>query len=208
MNAMTEVQDPLLFTDNAANKVKQLIDEEGNADLKLRVFVSGGGCSGFQYGFTFDEVANEDDTVMNKNGVQLLIDPMSFQYLVGAEIDYQEGSGRLAVRYQEPECDHDLRLRLVLFSIISFSVCIKATGRHAPRGFFVASRMCQGRLQAAEHLDMRQVHCGPAHAVHNRLPGRIRCGPERILPQSALSPLSPSHNPLRSALSEAMSSSR
>jgi iron-sulfur cluster insertion protein len=91
MNAMTEVQDPLLFTDNAANKVKQLIEEEGNADLKLRVFVSGGGCSGFQYGFTFDEVANEDDTVMSKNGVQLLIDPMSFQYLVGAEIDYQEG---------------------------------------------------------------------------------------------------------------------
>jgi iron-sulfur cluster insertion protein len=90
MNAMTEMQDPLLFTDNAANKVKQLIEEEGNADLKLRVFVSGGGCSGFQYGFTFDEVTNEDDTVMSKNGVQLLIDPMSFQYLVGAEIDYQE----------------------------------------------------------------------------------------------------------------------
>ena len=96
MNAMTdvpvaEIHDPLLFTDNAANKVKQLIEEEGNADLKLRVFVSGGGCSGFQYGFTFDEVTNEDDTVLNKNGVQLLIDPMSFQYLVGAEIDYQEG---------------------------------------------------------------------------------------------------------------------
>jgi iron-sulfur cluster insertion protein len=91
MNAVTEMQDPLLFTDNAANKVKQLIEEEGNAELKLRVFVSGGGCSGFQYGFTFDEVANEDDTVMTKNGVQLLIDPMSFQYLVGAEIDYTEG---------------------------------------------------------------------------------------------------------------------
>jgi iron-sulfur cluster insertion protein len=91
MNAMTEIEDPLLFTDNAANKVKSLIEEEGNADLKLRVFVSGGGCSGFQYGFTFDEVVNEDDTVLNKNGVQLLIDPMSFQYLVGAEIDYQEG---------------------------------------------------------------------------------------------------------------------
>ncbi len=91
MNAVTEQQDPLLFTDNAANKVKQLIEEEGNAELKLRVFVSGGGCSGFQYGFTFDEVANDDDTVLNKNGVQLLIDPMSFQYLVGAEIDYQEG---------------------------------------------------------------------------------------------------------------------
>ena len=91
MSTVTEMQDPLLFTDNAANKVKQLIEEEGNSELKLRVFVSGGGCSGFQYGFTFDEVANEDDTVMNKNGVQLLIDPMSFQYLVGAEIDYTEG---------------------------------------------------------------------------------------------------------------------
>jgi iron-sulfur cluster insertion protein len=85
-----ETPDPLLFTDSAANKVRQLIDEEGNAELKLRVFVSGGGCSGFQYGFTFDEVINEDDTVLNKNGVQLLIDPMSFQYLVGAEIDYQD----------------------------------------------------------------------------------------------------------------------
>ncbi|HEU0220042.1 MAG TPA: iron-sulfur cluster insertion protein ErpA [Gallionella sp.] len=91
MNAVTETQDPLIFTDNAANKVKQLIEEEGNADLKLRVFVSGGGCSGFQYGFTFDEEVNEDDTVMTKNGVQLLIDPMSFQYLAGAEIDYSEG---------------------------------------------------------------------------------------------------------------------
>ncbi|MCK9201618.1 MAG: iron-sulfur cluster insertion protein ErpA [Gallionella sp.] len=91
MNAATEMQDPLIFTDSAANKVKQLIEEEGNAELKLRVFVSGGGCSGFQYGFTFDEVANDDDTVMSKNGVQLLIDPMSFQYLVGAEIDYTEG---------------------------------------------------------------------------------------------------------------------
>src|SRR5450830_408480 len=91
MNAMTEVQDPLLFTDNAANKVKELIEEEGNAALKLRVFVSGGGCSGFQYGFTFDEAVNDDDTVLEKNGVTLLIDPMSYQYLVGAEIDYSEG---------------------------------------------------------------------------------------------------------------------
>lgn len=91
MNAATETQDPLIFTENAANKVKQLIEEEGNTDLKLRVFVSGGGCSGFQYGFTFDEEVNEDDTVMTKNGVQLLIDPMSFQYLAGAEIDYTEG---------------------------------------------------------------------------------------------------------------------
>jgi iron-sulfur cluster insertion protein len=89
MNAMTEA--PMNFTDNAAAKVKSLIDEEGNPDLKLRVFVSGGGCSGFQYGFTFDEVTNEDDTTLQKGGVTLLIDSMSFQYLVGAEIDYQEG---------------------------------------------------------------------------------------------------------------------
>ena len=82
---------PLIFTDSAANKVRELIQEEGNAELKLRVFVTGGGCSGFQYGFTFDEVANEDDAVMEKNCVTLLIDPMSYQYLVGAEIDYTEG---------------------------------------------------------------------------------------------------------------------
>src|SRR5258705_4414298 len=82
---------PLIFTDGAANKVKALIDEEGNPDLKLRVFVTGGGCSGFQYGFTFDEAVSDDDTTMVKNGVTLLIDPMSYQYLVGAEIDYQEG---------------------------------------------------------------------------------------------------------------------
>jgi len=81
---------PLVFTDSAADKVKQLIEEEGNAALKLRVFVQGGGCSGFQYGFTFDEEVNEDDTVMDKNGVQLLIDSMSYQYLVGAEIDYKD----------------------------------------------------------------------------------------------------------------------
>jgi iron-sulfur cluster insertion protein len=90
MNAVTEMPAPLVFTDSAANKVKALIDEEGNPDLKLRVFVTGGGCSGFQYGFTFDEAVNDDDTTMQKNGVTLLIDAMSYQYLVGAEIDYQE----------------------------------------------------------------------------------------------------------------------
>src|SRR5262249_37828706 len=91
MNAVTDMPAPLIFSDSAANKVKALIDEEGNPDLKLRVFVTGGGCSGFQYGFTFDEAINDDDTTMVKNGVTLLIDPMSYQYLVGAEIDYQEG---------------------------------------------------------------------------------------------------------------------
>ena len=90
MNAVAELPAPLVFTDNAANKVKDLINEEGNEELKLRVFVTGGGCSGFQYGFTFDEETNEDDTAMQKNGVTLLIDPMSYQYLIGAEIDYQE----------------------------------------------------------------------------------------------------------------------
>ena len=91
MDAATDMPVPLVFSDSAANKVKELIDEEGNTELKLRVFVSGGGCSGFQYGFTFDETQNEDDTVMEKNGVQLVIDAMSFQYLTGAEIDYTEG---------------------------------------------------------------------------------------------------------------------
>jgi iron-sulfur cluster insertion protein len=93
MNAVTEkMPDPLVFTENAAGKVKQLIDEEGNPELKLRVFVTGGGCSGFQYGFTFDETTNEDDTAMQRGGVTLLIDPMSLQYLMGAEIDYQENA--------------------------------------------------------------------------------------------------------------------
>ena len=98
MNAVTEALHPtadappapIVFTDSAASKVKELVDEEGNPDLKLRVFVQGGGCSGFQYGFTFDEVVNEDDTSMEKNGVTLLIDAMSLQYLVGAEIDYKD----------------------------------------------------------------------------------------------------------------------
>jgi len=86
-----EMPDPLLFTDEAAAKVKSLIEEEDNDALMLRVFVSGGGCSGFQYGFTFDESITEGDTVVEKDGVKLLIDPMSFQYLVGGEIDYTEG---------------------------------------------------------------------------------------------------------------------
>ena len=90
MNAPTDMPAPFNFTDSAANKVKELVDEEGNPELKLRVFVQGGGCSGFQYGFTFDEIVNEDDTQMSKNGVTLLIDAMSLQYLGGAEIDYKE----------------------------------------------------------------------------------------------------------------------
>ena len=80
----------LIFTDAAAGKVGELIREEANPNLKLRVFVSGGGCSGFQYGFTFDEKIEEGDFCVENGGVQLLIDPMSAQYLMGAEIDYKE----------------------------------------------------------------------------------------------------------------------
>ena len=85
-----ENNDLLVFTDAAADKVKNLIEEEKNDSLKLRVFVSGGGCSGFQYGFTFDENVQDGDKRVEKNGVTLLVDPMSFQYLTGAEIDYKE----------------------------------------------------------------------------------------------------------------------
>ena len=90
MSDNQDVPAQINFTDSAAKKVAELIAEEGNPNLKLRVFVQGGGCSGFQYGFTFDEKVNEDDTSMMKDGVELLIDPMSYQYLVGAEIDYKE----------------------------------------------------------------------------------------------------------------------
>lgn len=81
----------IIFTDNAARKVRALIEEENNPALMLRVFISGGGCSGFQYGFTFDEERAEDDFALEKTGVTVLVDPMSYQYLVGAEIDYKEG---------------------------------------------------------------------------------------------------------------------
>ena len=87
----SHMPDPLVFTDAAALKVKNLIEEEGNSELKLRVYVTGGGCSGFQYGFSFDEEAAEDDTTVEKDGVVVLIDPMSYQYLVGAQVDYTEG---------------------------------------------------------------------------------------------------------------------
>lgn len=89
--AADEMPVPLVFTDSAAAKVADLVAEEGNPELKLRVFVQGGGCSGFQYGFTFEEAVAEDDTALEKHGVTLLVDPMSFQYLQGAEIDYSEG---------------------------------------------------------------------------------------------------------------------
>lgn len=86
-----QVPTPLFFSDSAVAKVRELVEEEGNPDLKLRVFVTGGGCSGFQYGFSFDEVQDDEDTVIEKDGMVLLVDPMSYQYLVGATIEYQEG---------------------------------------------------------------------------------------------------------------------
>ncbi|EXJ09311.1 MULTISPECIES: iron-sulfur cluster insertion protein ErpA [Nitrincola] len=81
----------LYFTQSAAAKVRALIEEEENESLKLRVFITGGGCAGFSYGFTFDEEVAEDDTAITTDGVTLLVDPMSFQYLIGAQVDYQEG---------------------------------------------------------------------------------------------------------------------
>ena len=89
--AISQSQEPLLFTEAAAAKVRELVLEENNNALMLRVFISGGGCSGFKYGFTFDENTTEGDTVIERSGVKLLIDPMSIQYLTGAEIDYTEG---------------------------------------------------------------------------------------------------------------------
>ncbi len=85
-----QIAQPVIFTDAAAQKVQTLIDEEGNDKLNLRAFITGGGCSGFQYGFTFDENIAEDDMKIQNGQVILLIDPMSFQYLVGAEIDYKQ----------------------------------------------------------------------------------------------------------------------
>lgn len=81
---------PLVFTDAAAHKVRELIAEESNPNLNLRVYISGGGCSGFQYGFTFDEQRAEDDLAVVKDGVTLVVDPLSLQYLMGAEVDYTE----------------------------------------------------------------------------------------------------------------------
>ena len=88
--AETFIPDLLILTDRAAAKARALIDEEGNDALMLRVFITGGGCSGFQYGFSFDACLNDDDTVVEHNGIRLVIDPMSLQYLTGSEVDYEE----------------------------------------------------------------------------------------------------------------------
>lgn len=81
---------PIIFTEAASAKVKELVTEEENSDLKLRVYVTGGGCSGFQYGFTFDEKLAEDDLVIDREGVSMVVDSLSFQYLVGSKVDYKE----------------------------------------------------------------------------------------------------------------------
>ncbi|MDY7219923.1 iron-sulfur cluster insertion protein ErpA [Denitrificimonas sp. JX-1] len=91
MSVESFVPAAMQFTEDAAKKVRALLEEEGNPRLNLRVFITGGGCSGFEYGFTFDEEVAEDDTVVEREGVNLIVDPMSFQYLVGAEVDYTEG---------------------------------------------------------------------------------------------------------------------
>ncbi len=91
MTTEIESEELLVFTDAAADKVRTLIEEEEDDSLMLRVFISGGGCSGFQYGFTFEESVTEGDEIVEKGGVKLLVDPMSLQYLEGAEIDYTEG---------------------------------------------------------------------------------------------------------------------
>lgn len=92
---MSEAQiftpEPIRITDSAVSKVRALIDEEGNADLKFRVYVTGGGCSGFQYGFTFDEASADDDARIEKEGVTIVVDAISYPYLVGAQLDYEEG---------------------------------------------------------------------------------------------------------------------
>ncbi len=91
--SVVQTAEPVImtFTDNAADKVQSLIAEEGNDKLKLRVFVTGGGCSGFQYGFAFEEDIKEDDTIIENKGASLVVDPLSYQYLVGSKIDYLEG---------------------------------------------------------------------------------------------------------------------
>mgnify|MGYP006082111419 CR=1 FL=1 len=91
MSAEVYTPTPINVSLSAVAKVRALVEEEGCPGLKLRVFVTGGGCSGFQYGFSFDEIQNEDDTLVNKDGISVVVDSLSFQYLVGSQLDYQEG---------------------------------------------------------------------------------------------------------------------
>ena len=103
MNSMTEMPAPLVFTDSAAEKVRLLIEEEGNAELKLRVFVSGGGCSGFQYRYGLAETIEPDDIVTSKGDVRLVVDPVSLDLIEGSEVDFVESLGGSAFRITNPQ---------------------------------------------------------------------------------------------------------
>ena len=109
---------PLLFTDAAARKVSELIAGEGNPNLMLRVFVQGGGCSGLQYGFEFDEQVQDGDTCVENQGVKLLIDPMSFQYLGGAEIDFRDNLDGAQFVIRNPSAQDHLRMRVFVQRLI------------------------------------------------------------------------------------------
>lgn len=98
----TFVPEPIRISENALFKVKSLIEEEGNAELKFRIFVTGGGCSGFQYGFTFDEAFADDDAQIEREGITVVIDAMSYPYLVGAELDYVEGLQGAKFKIENP----------------------------------------------------------------------------------------------------------
>ena len=135
MSAVAEAPLPIQMTDAAANKVKNLITEEENPELKLRVYITGGGCSGFQYGFTFDEKINDGDTVVEKNGVTMVIDPMSLQYLVGGSVDYTEGLEGSRFHRDQPQCHHDLWLWLQLLHLIGVIGLMKRLS--ATRAVFV-----------------------------------------------------------------------
>jgi len=101
-NAQTFVPEPIRITSNAVVKVQNLIEEEGNEDLKFRVFVTGGGCSGFQYGFAFDEAMADDDALIERDGIKVIVDAMSYPYLVGAELDYEEGLQGAKFKIENP----------------------------------------------------------------------------------------------------------
>jgi len=102
MNAVTEMPSPLVFSDSAANKVKQLIEEEGNPELKLRVFVTGGGCSGFQYGFSLDDERQPEDVVFQRDGVSVVVDSVSLDLLRGAEVDFIEDLSGSSFQVRNP----------------------------------------------------------------------------------------------------------
>ena len=119
---------PLTFTDAAANKVKSLISEEENNELKLRVYITGGGCSGFQYGFTFDDKVNEGDLTIEKAGVQLVIDPMSLQYLIGGTVDYTEGLEGVTTGELDRIChDYMVNVQKVIPACLNYHGFPKAT---------------------------------------------------------------------------------